>query len=173
MGYSREELAHLDVNDFLKVLTEAPFPDLESHISASIESGQRNFEISTAIKLPYLISDVSDLFINPLNIDTPNFITKMKIRAQKVLLEKNSDFSINLENKIIVIESADPGFDWIFGKSISGLITKFGGANSHMAIRCAEFDIPAAIGVGEHIFNKCLDSKTIEINCAEDLIEFL
>ena len=32
------------------------------------------------------------------------------------------------------------------------LITKYGGANSHMAIRCSELNIPAAIGVGEKNF---------------------
>ena len=37
---------------------------------------------------------------------------------------------------------------------IKGLITKYGGVNSHMAIRCAELSVPAAIGVGEVIYNK-------------------
>ena len=31
-------------------------------------------------------------------------------------------------------------------KKIKGLITKYGGVNSHMAIRCAELSVPAAIG---------------------------
>ena len=47
-----------------------------------------------------------------------------------------------LTNKIIIIESADPGYDWIFNYNIKGLITKYGGANSHMAIRSAEKSIP-------------------------------
>ena len=50
-------------------------------------------------------------------------------------------------------------FDWIFTFKIKGLITKFGGAASHMAIRCAEFQIPAAIGCGEIIFNELLKQK--------------
>ena len=144
----------------------------KNYIQSLIASGQNNYEVSTAIKLPYIINQLSDLFVIPLNIDSPNFITKKKIRSQTIFLEKNSDFSINLNKKIIIIESADPGFDWIFGKSIYGLVTKFGGANSHMAIRCAEFDIPAAIGVGEHLFKKCLEADNIELNCSEDLIEF-
>ena len=47
------------------------------------------------------------------------------------------------------IENADPGFDFIFSHNIKGLITAFGGPNSHMSIRCNEFGIPAAIGIGE------------------------
>ena len=50
-----------------------------------------------------------------------------------------------------MIENADPGFDWIFGSKILGLITKYGGVNSHMAIRCAELEIPVAIGCGEQV----------------------
>ena len=64
--------------------------------------------------------------------------------------------SIPLCDKIVIIEGADPGFDWIFSQKIAGLITKYGGANSHMAIRCAEFSIPAAIGCGEQPFEKII-----------------
>ena len=59
---------------------------------------------------------------------------------------------MRLDGKIIIINSADPGYDWIFNYKIKGLITKFGGVNSHMTIRCAELNLPAAIGVGEKIF---------------------
>jgi len=57
-----------------------------------------------------------------------------------------------LSGKIVALEKADPGFDWIFSQDIAGLITCYGGAASHMAIRCAEFGIPAAIGCGKKIY---------------------
>ena len=69
---------------------------------------------------------------------------------------------------IVLIENADPGFDWIFAYDIAGLVTKYGGANSHMAIRCAEFGIPAAIGCGEQIFDRLCSAGSIEINCTEN-----
>ena len=56
-----------------------------------------------------------------------------------------------IDGCIVLIESADPGFDWIFSHAITGLVTKYGGANSHMAVRCAEFGLPAAIGCGERL----------------------
>ena len=34
----------------------------------------------------------------------------------------------------------------IYFFSIRGLVTKYGGANSHMAIRCLELSIPNVIG---------------------------
>jgi phosphoenolpyruvate-protein kinase (PTS system EI component) len=70
----------------------------------------------------------------------------------------------------VCVENADPGFDWIFAKGIRGLVTKFGGANSHMAIRCAELGVPAAIGCGEQAFRRLLDAGLIELNCAEKVV---
>ena len=72
---------------------------------------------------------------------------------------------IILKNRIAVIENADPGFDWIFSKGIKGLITKFGGVNSHMSIRCEELNIPAIIGFGEDNFRKLEDNTLINIDC--------
>ena len=64
-----------------------------------------------------------------------------------------------------MIEGADPGYDWIFLHGIKGLITKYGGAASHMTIRCAEFGLPAAIGCGEKIFDQLRDGKKIKLDC--------
>ena len=54
----------------------------------------------------------------------------------------------------------------LFSKIIGGLITCFGVANSHMAIRCAELGIPAVIGCGEIMFEKYNKSKFIKIDAA-------
>ena len=58
----------------------------------------------------------------------------------------------------------------MFSKGISGLITKYGGANSHMAIRSAEIGIPAAIGVGEILFDKLKTYKMIELDSLNKVI---
>ena len=173
IGLSNSQLAHLSVSDILFVQTEIPEGGLFNYWSEKIRVAQDKFETSIAIKLPYLITRESDLYIIPLSADTPNYITQRTVTGKKVLLEKSSDFSLNIDGKIIVIESADPGFDWIFGRKILGLVTKFGGANSHMAIRCAEFDIGAAIGVGEYLFEKIISSSVITLNCAEKKIEMV
>ena len=79
----------------------------------------------------------------------------------------------NLHDKIVLIENADPGFDWIFSQNIAGLITKYGGANSHMAIRCAEFGIPAAIGCGEQRYDLLKKGNKIRLDCAARVINLL
>ena len=77
-----------------------------------------------------------------------------------------------MKDRIVMIESADPGYDWIFTRDIKGLITKYGGAASHMAIRCAEFNLPAAIGCGE-IFDDFLSGDMILLDCSNKLIRKL
>jgi cytidyltransferase-like protein len=97
--------------------------------------------------------------------DRPNFVTLKKVSGKVVYVEDM--LQQDLENKIILIKKADPGYDWIFTHKILGLVTQYGGAASHMAIRCAEFNIPAAIGCGEKKFNEISQSFMITIDCEQ------
>ena len=97
-------------------------------------------------------------------------ITNKNITAETSYVSSELN-NTNLNNKIVLIENADPGYDWIFSEEIAGLITKFGGANSHMSIRCAEFSIPAAIGCGEQRFEKLKNSQKINLDCSSRSID--
>ena len=103
-------------------------------------------------------------FVSSILLSKPNFISDKNISGKIIILDGKSK-NINLKNKIAVIENADPGFDWIFSKGVKGLITKFGGVNSHMSIRCEELNMPAIIGLGEDNFTKLRDSCIINIDC--------
>ena len=118
-----------------------------------------------SIRLPQLIHDFAGIKIIPFQVNFPNFITRKKSQGEKVFLD-NKNFDLNIKNKIIMIENADPGFDWIFGHKILGLITKYGGVNSHMAIRCAELGISAAIGCGEQKFEMLKRYEIICLDCS-------
>ena len=74
--------------------------------------------------------------------------------------------SEELENVIVCIPSADPGFDWLFSHSIAGLITAWGGANSHMAIRAGEQGLPAVIGAGSLLYDRWSKAECLHIDCA-------
>ncbi|MBF86592.1 MAG: hypothetical protein CMJ14_01180, partial [Pelagibacterales bacterium] len=63
------------------------------------------------------------------------------------------------------------GYDWLFTTKFKGLLTKYGGANSHMAIRCAELNIPAAIGCGEELFEHLKKHKRVLLNCSSAIIQ--
>ena len=95
-------------------------------------------------------------------LSVPNYITNLKASGKTVFI--NSQHKIeDLTGKIVLIENADPGYDWIFTQKIAGLITKYGGANSHI-IRCAEFGIPAAIGWEQRFESYCekVSSKRLQ-----------
>lgn len=70
----------------------------------------------------------------------------------------------------MLIQAADPGYDYLFSKNIAGLITCYGGANSHMAIRASELSLPSVIGVGEEKFAQLLNAKKLRIECANEQI---
>ena len=120
-------------------------------------------------KLPYLITTRSDFFVASILISKPNFITEKKIISKIFFLNKGQNIS-QIKGKIVLIENSDPGFDWIFNYKIKGLITKYGGVNSHMSIRCHELNIPAAIGLGEEGFESLISQDKIILNCKENTI---
>ena len=119
--------------------------------------------------MPQVIIDSDAAFIVPFQVSLPNFITDKTVRAEIIQLDARN-FDADITDKIVLIENADPGFDWIFSKRIAGLITKFGGANSHMAIRSAEFLLPAAIGCGEQIFEKLANVHIVTLDCGSSKI---
>lgn len=120
-------------------------------------------EINSQLILPEIIFSVDDFECVEHVVSRPNYITENCVTGEAVILDK--DDTTDLDGKIVVIEKADPGYDWIFSKGLIGLITKYGGAASHMAIRCAEFSVPAAIGVGNVLYEYALGSNTIAIDC--------
>ena len=121
------------------------------------------------IKLPSVIVHPSNVYYFKEENNESNFVTNKDITAKNTFIENFKN--LNLKNKIACIESADPGHDFLFSKGIKGLITKFGGANSHMAIRCNELNIPAAIGVGEKKFNEIKSLNVLRLNCENKKIE--
>jgi len=169
INLSREEISHVPAHVLLDLAKSSSEDTAENTLKelATIESEKH--EISCSIRLPQLLIDNSGVYVIPFQVSHPNFITNKKITAPTVVLLSDVD-AVNLTDKIVIIEGADPGFDWIFSQKIAGLITKYGGANSHMAIRCAEFGIPAAIGCGEQRFELLLKGKQVHLDCAAGLI---
>ena len=62
-------------------------------------------------------------------------------------------------------------FNWLFSKNIAGLITLYGGCNSHMAIRAGELAIPSIIGAGEHLYNNWKKLTVLHLDCASHKVE--
>jgi len=171
--FSREELAMLSVNDVLSVLFAPLTDDTKLFYEKKIEKAINNFSVASSFKLSYLIRSVRDVHIVPMQRSAANFIGDKRIEAEVIELTPYMKDIPSLENKIICIEGADPGYDWIFTRNIAGLITKYGGANSHMAIRSSEYNLPAAIGCGEQPFNRIVAAKKCILDCQRKTLESL
>ena len=169
IGLNREEISHLPISTLIKYLSHSSSTDYVDELRKTSYINSLKHQISTAIRLPQILHDDSGVFIVPFQVSHPNFITNKKVESEAIFID-TKDTDIELNNKIILIENADPGFDWIFSKRIQGLITKYGGVNSHMAIRCAEFGIPAAIGCGEQRFESLLSKDKIILDCGSGVI---
>jgi hypothetical protein len=170
-GFTREQVSMLTINEILEILVSPLTIDVKQHFESKIEKAEENFKIASSFKLSYLIRSTRDVHIVPMQRSAPNFIGNQRIEAEIIELTPYLDDIPNLKGKIICIEGADPGYDWIFTRNIAGLITKYGGANSHMAIRCAEYNLPAAIGCGEQPFERIVNSKTCLLDCQGKRLE--
>ena len=113
-------------------------------------------------ELPDVLINSNDfLFFENLNTK-PNFVGQNSTKAKVIIISENK--TNQLKNKIVLLPNADPGWDWIFNLSIKGLVTKYGGPNSHMAIRASEKNITSVFGTGEELFNQIKNSNLLEID---------
>jgi len=158
-----EQFAYVDINSFIDLYNNLDNSDLNDKFRKEIYLNKINYDFNKKIRLPDIICNEKDIFINFEENAKANFIGSKNVQSEILLL--TSKLKQNLRNKIIFIENADPGYDFIFNSKIKGLITKYGGANSHMAIRCSELSIPAAIGVGQKRFEELKNQKFVNLNC--------
>jgi len=135
---------------------------------------QKNIEqrfLDSTCELPALITSIDDFYSFELTAGVPNFIGSKRVIARCVHLQAGAvEERVDVQGAVVLIPQADPGFDWLFGQGIAGLITMYGGANSHMAIRSAEFGLPAAIGIGEQLYKQFLQVHEIELDPANSLM---
>lgn len=169
-GLSREELSHVPLEALLELGVESGGGrSVEERLREIAEANAERHNVTSAVRLPQVLFDEAGVHVIPFQVSQPNFVTNRKVSAGTVALVHYGPVS-DLAGRIVLIGNADPGYDWIFGQSIAGLVTKYGGANSHMAIRCAEFGIPAAIGCGEQRFNMLASAHSIVLDCSIDLV---
>lgn len=161
---TRMQVAMLPLEDVLDTLFRPLPSEARAHFLGIVRKQQHLHDLGTSFKLSQLIRSTRDVYIAPVHRAVPNFITSRRVEADVVRLSAE-DVRVGLEGKLVCIESADPGYDWIFTRNIAGLITRFGGSNSHMAIRCAEYGLPAAIGCGALLFEKTAAAARCILDC--------
>ena len=168
---NRADISMLMLSDINRVLLSPLTDGTKEYYRNKIKKSELDFELASSFKLSYLIRSVKDIYIAPIQRSVANYVGNKRIEKPIVILSPYQSDEPVLEDKIVCIEGADPGYDWIFTRNIAGLITKYGGANSHMAIRCAEYGIPAAIGCGEQPFDKITKAKRVILDCKGEKLE--
>lgn len=160
-GFSADDCAYADIGIIRELYISTRDP--RSLLGQSIESGQRRYDLTKHLTLPSLIVNTDDVWAFHMPRYEPNYVTD-KVAVGHVTTD-DADRSA-LHGSILLIPSADPGFNWIFSCDIAGFITKYGGANSHMAIRAGELGIPAVTGVGEPLFAQWSEAQMLQVDCA-------
>jgi hypothetical protein len=166
-GFSRDDLAYCDIAAFKELHVAASDP--KDVLLRSIEQGKARYAETLKISLPPLIARPEEVWAFEWPETAPNFITQKQVTAPVV----GCDAREQLAGAIVCIPNADPGFDWLFAYPIAGLITAWGGANSHMAIRAGELGLPAVIGAGEVLYRRWSSAPRLHLDCAGRRVEAL
>lgn len=171
VGLSREEVACIDLETLMR-FRDAEDRDLDAVRDTWREVAATNADrqaLYRRVALPPVLVSAGDLTAAENYASKPNFVTRKRIEGS-VFNFRDLDYGDipPLAERIVLIENADPGYDWIFTRHPLGLITKHGGVASHMAIRCAELGVPAAVGCGETLFDRARVAGRVYLDCATE-----
>ncbi|MEI8336028.1 MAG: PEP-utilizing enzyme [Actinomycetes bacterium] len=167
IGLNRDDLAHIDLSDLMNIGEHKQDPF--DYLLRRSGEGQDAHIFARSICLPSQISSSAQIRCFTQDAAEPNFVTTKKVQGRVVVAP--DDPSVDIRGVIVLIANADPGFDWMLARGIGGLVTCYGGSNSHMAVRAAELGIPAAIGVGSAKFEALLEASAIQLDCESRSID--
>lgn len=166
-GFSTEDLSYANIGCIRELYAGADDP--KAVLARSIEEGKARYIETSQLWLPPLITKPEDVWAFHVPECEPNFVTQGSVTGLVVKPEQRD----RLAGGIVFIPSADPGFDWLFSHPIAGLVTAYGGVNSHMAIRANELGLPAVIGAGDILFRQWSQAQRLHIDCAGRRVEVL
>lgn len=168
LDIKRKELSWLSIDD-VREFADGNIEEFRQRFAELFAGTRDEYVLNRMVILPEIVTCGRDMDVISVLEARPNFITSKHVEGEVIVLEEEP--GADLTDKIVAIPKADPGYEWIFTKGIKGFITQYGGVASHMAIRCAEFDIPAAIGCGEKIYSYVTGMSYIDLDCRNGKIE--
>ena len=167
----RKDLDYLSIKNIMNFYSNVNVKKLKKLLKEEIVSNKREQKILKLLNVPEFISQEKDLYLQKERVKEGSFVTNKSIIASILNFKKIKKFNL-LKGKIILLDNADPGYDFIFSHNIKGLVTRYGGANSHMSIRSLELGVPAIIGVGPKDFETLINANTVEINCEQKFLDY-
>ena len=139
MNLEFELLKYLKISEVLDLLSGNL-----SDLGSLLEDRAQEHLLQTNIVYPEVVLD-GNMFVFEKIMAHGTFVGSKVVEAPVVCLSREM-VDVDLDGKIVLLEAADPGFDFIFASDIKGFVTKVGGPNSHMAIRAHELGLTACIG---------------------------
>lgn len=177
LGFERSDVAMMPISAIESLAIASPSGAVEMEWGRMIEFNRKRWALTSAIRLPGLIRSPREVLAFQVETTRPTFVSQSRVSGPIVLADQQRGGGVRevqgLRGAIVVLQAADPGFDWLFSKGIAGLITAWGGAGSHMTIRAAEFGLPAAIGCGELMYETLKQANRVELDCGVQMIRVL
>jgi len=172
INLDRNDLDYVSIKNFINYYSNVNVQKLKKILKNEIEINKSDQKILNLLHVPEFISEENDLYLQKESTKLGTYITNYTISGQVINFKSINNYK-KLSNRIVLLENADPGYDFIFSHKIKGLITRYGGANSHMSIRSLELGIPAIIGIGSKDFNLINGANFIEINCRQKFYKII
>lgn len=167
-GLSAEDCTFLNYDAIRALYSESG--SVRERLLESVARGRERYALTRSLVLPPIIASPDEVGAFHLPPSQPTFITSKSVTATVASV---GDPPESFAGQILFVPSADPGFDWIFTRGISGFVTQYGGANSHMAIRAGELGIPAVIGAGEALFQHWRTARRLCLDCAYQKVSLI
>lgn len=139
-------------------------------VELSMHAKQRHAD-EAHLKMPMLLEHVRDLSGVHLPASSGHFHGQGIVEGRIILLDESSAPEILPAHSIVAIRSADPGYEWIFQRQPTALITAFGGPHSHMALRCTDAGCGAVLGLGDERFRKLVSASRLRIDFEQAQIQ--
>lgn len=158
---TRSELRALRLGDILTLTSSGEVSALRRAVD--VASGTEGTE--RPVQFPDFIAPSAGLRVVEYVDARATYVTSRFVDAPIWRLDGVPDHPSVVDGHIVAIEAADPGFDWIFTRPVAGLITCYGGSASHMAIRCHELNVAAAIGCGTARFHTLKQGDDVILDC--------
>jgi glutamine kinase len=168
VGMDLHDMSYIDVECIDELYRGAANP--ATVLRRRSAEGRQRYGLTRRLVLPPMITEPADVKAFHLPSTEPNYITQACATGRVELV---SSHPADLHGKILMLPSGDPGYDWIFSEGVGGFITRYGGANSHMAIRAHQFGIPAVIGAGEVLYNRWSTAEYLTVDCLNHRVEML
>ena len=103
----------MDIKKILSFYQDFSNEKIITHIKKNSFKNKNIYDFNQNFNLPNIILNKKDIYFFEEKKASPTFITNKTIISKFINLKKISK-KLNLNNKIILIENADPGYDFIF-----------------------------------------------------------